>query len=70
MTHDLPEPPNLVLELLRHIRASTDRIETDLHDLKMRLTNVEEGLAGVNRRLDRTDQRLFVIEKRLGVVEA
>jgi hypothetical protein len=27
---------------------------------------LKEGLAGVNRRLDRTDQRLFVMEKRLG----
>jgi predicted nucleic acid-binding Zn-ribbon protein len=58
------------LELLRQIRSSTERMESDLHDVKMRLTNVEEGLAGVNRRLDRTDQRLFVIEKRLGLVDA
>jgi hypothetical protein len=67
MTDDMA---NHTLELLRHIRASGERMESELHDIKLRLTNVEEGLAGVNRRLDRTDQRLFVIEKRLGLVEA
>jgi hypothetical protein len=45
------------------MRVSTDRIENDIQDLKMQMTNVEEGLLCVNRRLDRTDQRLLTIEK-------
>jgi hypothetical protein len=41
----------------------------DLHDLKTR-TSVEEGLAGVNRRLDRLEVRVERIEKRLELSDA
>jgi hypothetical protein len=36
------EPPNLVLELLKHIRASTDRMENDIGDLKFRIGQIEQ----------------------------
>lgn len=47
-----------------------DRMTDDLNDIKIRVTNVEEGLAGVNRRLDRSEVRLDRIERRLDLVEA
>ena len=54
-------PDSLVLRYLRNIDAKLDRLSDDLHDLKIRTTSVEEGLAGVNRRLDRVSRaiRLF-----------
>ena len=64
------EIAQLTLEHLKYIRSGIDRMGDDLHDVKTRLTNVEEGLAGVNRRLDRTDLRLLTLEKRLGLVDA
>ena len=51
--------------LLPKIDQRTERMAEDLQDLKMRVTTVEEGLAGVNRRLDRLEHRVERIEKRL-----
>ena len=64
------EPDNVVLVLLRNIDERTGRIVDDLQDLKIRLTSVEEGLAGVNRRLDRLDARVDRIERRLELTDA
>jgi predicted nuclease with TOPRIM domain len=61
---------NLVLEHLRHIRASVDMLREDMRDLKTRVTNVEENLTAVQRRLDRIDDRLDRVEKRLDLVDA
>lgn len=68
---------NLVLEHLRHIRGKVDRIADDVQDLKIRVTALEEGmagvhqgLAGINRRLDRLDERVERIERRLELTEA
>ena len=61
---------NIVLEHLRLIREKLDAISGDLHDLKVRTTSIEEGLAGVNRRLDRNDERLERIETRLNLQDA
>ena len=44
------------------------RFSDDFHNVKIRLSAVEEGRAGVNRRLDRADMRLDHIEKRLELV--
>jgi hypothetical protein len=63
------EPDNLVLHYLRRLDAKVDRMAEDLHDIKVRLTtHVEEGLAGINRRLDRLELRVDHIEKRLEIV--
>ena len=69
------EPENLVLAMLRRIDERTtrmdiklDRVVDDVQDLKMRMTHVEEGLAGINRRLDRMEVRVDHIEKRLELV--
>jgi archaellum component FlaC len=64
------EPENIVLAMLRKIDQRTERMAEDLHDLKVRVTAVEEGLAGVNRRLDRLEIRVERIEKRLELTDA
>ena len=61
---------NLVLQLLRKLDAKVDRLGEDMNDLKMRMTHVEENLAGVHRRLDRMDQRIDRIERRLELNES
>ena len=64
------EPENIVLVMLRKIDQRTERMAEDLQDLKVRVTAVEEGLAGVNRRLDRLEIRVERIEKRLELSDA
>jgi len=71
------EPDNLVLQILRRVETrltgmetKMDRVLDDMHDLKVRVTHVEEGLAGVNRRLDRLDERIERVEKRLTLVDS
>lgn len=62
-------PDNLILRYLRSIDTKLDRVIDDLHDLKTRVTSLEEGLAGVNRRLDRLEVRVERIERRLELVD-
>jgi len=62
------EPDNPVLRALRSIETKLDRGLADIHDIKIRVTAVEEGLAGVQRRIDRVDERLDRIERRLDLV--
>ena len=64
------EPDNIVLALLRKIDQRTERMADDLQDLKVRVTAMEEGLAGVNRRLDRLEIRVDRIERRLELTDA
>jgi archaellum component FlaC len=64
------QPDNIVLALLRKIDQRTERMAEDLQDLKTRVTSVEEGLAGVNRRLDRLEFRVERIDKRLELSES
>lgn len=63
-------PDNLVLVYLRRIDIKLDRLIDDLSDIKIRMSSVEEALAGVNRRLDRSETRLDRIERRIDLVEA
>ena len=63
------EPDKLVLQYLRRIDQRVERLMFDLQDLKVRMTNVEEGLAGVDRRLDRLEERVERIERRLDLVD-
>jgi len=63
---------SLVLEQLRRINARLDNIEGDIHDLKTRVTALDEHMSGVfialsgnNTRLDRMDDRLARVERRL-----
>ena len=64
------EPTNLTLRYLRSIDTKLDRVIEEVRDLKVRMTAVEEGLAGVNRRIDRVEDRLDRIERRLELADA
>jgi len=63
------EPENLTLRYLRSIDSKLDRVIEDVQDLKVCTTAVEEGMAGVHRRLDRVEARLDRIETRLELVD-
>jgi len=69
------ETENLVLEILRKVRSSQERMEQDITDLKIRMSSVETMLgqqliqfATHNSRMDRFDERLGRIERRLDLV--
>ncbi len=62
-------PDNVVLVYLRRIDEKVDRVIDDVRDLKVRVTNLEEGQAGIHRRLDRIETPLDRIERRLDLVE-
>jgi archaellum component FlaC len=64
------EIENIVLEHLRAIRATQDRHSDDLREIKGRLGILEQQYASVSNRLDRVDDRISRIEKRLELVEA
>ena len=72
---------NLVLEHLRHICGGLDALREDMRDVKHRLTTLEiqvthlasteaSHYAGLAVRMDRTDDRLDRIERRLDIVPA
>jgi len=63
---------NLILERLRRMDERLSNIECDMHDLKLRMTVVEEhvgnlvlSISGLNARMDRFDERLARVERRL-----
>lgn len=78
------ETESLVLEQLRRIRASMERMELDFGDFKIRMSNVEQtggqlltslgqihvSLGQINSRIDRLDERVGRIERRLDLVDA
>ena len=71
------EADNIVLNHLKKIQARLSAIEVDLGDLKARASVMEQYqgqvltlLGGLNQRMDRFDERLARIERRLDLVEA
>jgi len=62
-------PDSLVPRLLRRMDQKLDRLIDDVSALKVRVTSVEEGLAGVNRRLDRFEARMDRVERRLDLAD-
>jgi hypothetical protein len=71
------EVGNLILERLRRMDDRLVNIEGDMHDLKLRMTVVEEHLgnvvlsiAALNGRMDRFDERLGRVERRLDLSDA
>jgi hypothetical protein len=64
------ETDNIVLEHLRAIRATLDRHTEDLLEIKGRLGILEQQYASLSVRLDRMDERVARIEKRLNLVDA
>ncbi|WP_029616887.1 hypothetical protein [Pseudorhizobium marinum] len=64
-----PSTENLVLEMLRAIRATQEKHSDDLLEIKERLGFLEQQYASISTRLDRLDLRVLRIEKRLDLVE-
>ncbi len=72
-----PETESLVLEHLRHIRKAVDALSLDMIDVKARMTGVEgtlghvlTQLAVLNGRVDRLEERLGRVERRLDLADA
>lgn len=68
---------DLMLELLRRIRAEQEETRFEIQELKTRATSVDEHLSGliisvsgINSRMDRFDERLKRIERRLDLTDA
>ena len=78
------EPENIVLVFLRRLDAKMDRVIDDVQDLKRRVTSLEDsharlrhdiadlhaGQAGMQLRIDRVDQRLERMERRLDLQDS
>ncbi len=63
------QPENLALVYLRRIDAKLDKLQTDIPEIKERLGFLEGTYASVSRRVDRMDDRLERIERRLDLVD-
>lgn len=61
---------DLILELLRAIRAEQAEIRTDLAEIKERLGIQESQYASLSRRVDRLGGDMEQVRKRLGLIEA
>lgn len=61
---------NVILEHLRAIRGTQDRHTEDLREIKTRLGFLEAQYASVSNRLDRMDERVGRIERRLDLLDA
>ena len=71
------EPDNLVLELLRKIRTSVERTEVEIGDVKLRMSAMEGHMANMQlqmatfgSRMDRLEECVSRIERRLDLIEA
>ena len=67
---------NLTLLFMRRLDQRLDRMESDLGDIKLRATATEEHLAsimmsvaGLNSRMDKIDNRLGRVERRLDLTD-
>ena len=56
---------DLMLVYLRRIEGRLDELRADLFEIKDRLGMVEAGYSTLSRRMDRMDDRLKRIERRL-----
>jgi len=77
-------PDDLVLELLKRIQGTLNGMALDISDLKTRMTTLEGQMgqmtqmlghlevqqAATNKRIDRLDERVGRIERRLDLTEA
>jgi hypothetical protein len=57
---------SLTHEHLRRMDGKLDRLLDDVHELKVRMTGLEENYAVVSRRIDRIERDVERIKKRLG----
>jgi hypothetical protein len=61
---------NLVLEHLRHSRNAVGEVRADMREVKTRLGFLEAPYAHVSSRIDRVEERLERIERRVGLADA
>lgn len=61
---------DLMLDLLRAIRAEQAEIRTDLAEIKERLGILELQYASLSRRVDRLGGDMEQVKRRLGLIEA
>ena len=68
---------SLTYELLKRVNARLERMEDDVSDIKSRLSAVEAAVAqhsvqfaALNARMDRFDERMKRIERRLDLTDA
>ena len=61
---------DLMLELLRAIRAEQSEIRADLAEVKERLGILESQYASLSRRVDRLGGDMEQVKRRLGLIEA
>ena len=66
-----------IYAVLQKMQGDLSDLKSDVHDLKLRMTMTEEHLGnvivssgGLNRRMDRVDERLSRIERRLELSDA
>ncbi|WP_373489538.1 hypothetical protein [Blastomonas sp.] len=67
----------LIYSVLQKMQAGISELKGDIMDLKMRASAVDEHLAGIiisvsglNHRMDRFDERLARVERRLDLTDA
>jgi hypothetical protein len=70
------EADNLVLELLRQIRSEMAELRFDVTDMKARVSSIEQFqgniltmLGGISQPMDRSDEKISRIERRLDLVD-
>ena len=63
------EAANLILERLRRMDAKLDTVLDEIREPRLRMTAVEVHAGAINGRLDRLDDRVSRIEKRLDLVD-
>ncbi len=76
MADEHPTIGDLTYELLKKMRADQQEMRLDILDLKLRASATEEHLAalvmsnaGINTRLDRIEERLGRVDRRLDLTE-
>ena len=72
-----PVTNELIYSVLQKLQADTAELKSDMSDIRLRMTANEEHLAtlvmsvsGVNHRLDRMNDRVERIERRLDLTDA
>ncbi|RJY09092.1 hypothetical protein D6201_06705 [Aurantiacibacter aquimixticola] len=62
------DPENLTLRHLRRLDEKLDRLLDDQTEVKQRLGSLEQSTASISVRIDRLDERVARIDKRLHLV--
>jgi len=73
----LSEVTDLILPILQRVQARINSMERrldtatdDVQPIKVRMTNMEQAMAGFNRRMDNIEVRMGSIERRLDRTDA